>query len=81
MGKVELKIEIDQSLLDEARSVDIDIQTLALDSIRRAVAMRQAVETDVGDAKAWAEENAAALEMHRERIARFGIFGEDLRSW
>lgn len=76
MGKVDLKIEIDQSLLDEARSVDLDV-----DSIRRAVAIRQAAETDAADAKAWAEENAAALELHRERIARFGVFGEDLRSW
>lgn len=81
MGKVELNIEIDQSLLDEARSVDLDVEALAVDSIRRAVASRRASEADAASARAWAEENAEALELHRDRIARFGVFGEDLRSW
>lgn len=81
MGKVELNIEIDQSLLDEARSVDLDIEALAVDSIRRAVASRRASGTNAADARAWAEENAEALQLHRDRIARFGLFGEDLRRW
>ncbi|WP_420478640.1 hypothetical protein [Brevundimonas sp. FT23028] len=37
MGKVDLNIEIDQSLLDEARSADLDVEALAVDSIRRAL--------------------------------------------
>lgn len=81
MGKAELKIEIDQSLLDEARSADLDVQALALDSIRRAIALKRTGEADADKARGWAEENAEALELHRQRIAEYGVFGEDMRNW
>ncbi|WP_420471984.1 hypothetical protein [Brevundimonas sp. FT23042] len=51
MGKVELNIEFDQSLLDETRSVDLDVEALAVDSIRRAVAGRRASEADAASAR------------------------------
>lgn len=81
MGKAELKVEIDQALLDEARAIDLDVEALAVDGIRRAIAIRLAARTDAAAAKAWADENAEALDLHRARIDRYGVFGEDLRRW
>lgn len=81
MSKAELKVEIDQALLDEARAIDLDVQMLAVDGIRRAVAIKLAGRADTVKGQAWADENAEALTLHRRRIDRFGVFGEDLRRW
>lgn len=81
MGKSELRIEIDQALLDEARAFDLDLSALAADGVRRALAEKRAGLIDADRARAWATENAEALALHRKRIDEFGVFGEDLRNW
>jgi antitoxin CcdA len=85
MGKAELKIDIDQALLEDARRLDIDIGKASADGLRRALAQRRlALRSDdelKADAKAWAQENAVAIEAHRRRIERDGVFGEDFRTW
>ena len=85
MGKAELKVEIDQALLEDARRLDIDIGEASADGLRRALAQRlAAMRSDdelKADALAWAAENAVAMEAHRRRIERDGVFGEDFRTW
>ena len=77
MGKVELKLEIDADLAAEARESGVDLGA-TLESALRAKARGVG-----GDEKArrWAEENAEAIQAHRERIEAVGVFGEDLRTW
>lgn len=85
MGKIELKVEIDQALVDDARRLHIDIDEATVDGLRRALAHRlAAIRSDderAADAMVWAAENTEALEAHRRRIERDGVFGEDFRTW
>lgn len=85
MGKAELKVEVDQALLEDARRLDIDIGEASAEGLRRALARRLAAlrseEELAADAKAWAAENAVAIEAHLRRIERDGVFGEDFRTW
>ena len=75
MGKVDLNIEIDADLLDQARRLDIDIEEATADGLRRALIIRKnAALTD-------ATENADTLEAYRRRVERDGVFGEDFRTW
>lgn len=85
MGKTELRMDIDQALLDEARALHVDIASVTEASLRRALALKRASSMTVEDrqagADAWARENAATLDGHRKRIERDGVFGEDFRTW
>ena len=81
MGKVELKIEIDEALLEQARAIDLDVAAQAENGLRRAVLHRLAQRNEIETARAWATENADALALHAERIAEYGVFGDDLRRW
>jgi antitoxin CcdA len=82
MGKAELRLEIDQALLDEARALKIDVEALTVKSLR-SVLDRKRVElaSDSEKARQWAVENAEAIALHRDRIERHGVFGEDVRTW
>jgi len=85
MGKAELKIEIDPAMVAEAERLGVDLSRAGLAGVEQALARRRnALKSDVeraADARAWAEENAEALEAYNERIARDGVFGEDFRTW
>jgi len=49
---------------------------------RRHLNLRQTEARSAGDrAAAWAMENAEAIRVHNERVARRGIFGADARRW
>ena len=74
MGKAELKIEIDAELIDQARAAGVDLPAVTESALRAALA-------EGAKARRWAEENAEAIKLHRERIERHGVFGEDLRTW
>jgi antitoxin CcdA len=74
MGKVELKIEIDADLLSRAAAAGVDLPAITESAVRAALA-------DEEKAKRWAHENAEAILAHRERIEKYGVFGDDLRSW
>ena len=77
MGKAELKIEIDAALLEEARAAGVDLAGVTEAAVRRALG-----QSGIEDRAArWAEENAEAIKAHQERIEKFGVFGEDLRTW
>lgn len=85
MGKTELRLDIDQALLDEARSLDVDIASITEASLRRALAAKRAssltVDARQSEAEMWARENATTLEGYRRRVERDGVFGEDFRTW
>ena len=77
MGKAELRLEIDELLLQQARSADVHI-ALVLER-----ALKEALGPEAADARArkWAEDNATALKAYEERIEREGCFGEEWRNW
>lgn len=77
MGKAELKVEIDADFLAQAAAAGVDVSAVAEDALRAALARSDAE----GRAKRWAEDNVEAIAAHRERIERYGVFGEDLRRW
>jgi antitoxin CcdA len=81
MGKAELKIEIDQALLDEARALNIDIEVLTVESLKAMLDQKRVELASPDKARQWATENAEAIALHRERIDRHGVFGEDVRTW
>lgn len=82
MGKAELRLEIDQALLDEARALNIDVEALTVESLRSVLDHKRAgVVPDPDKARQWASENAEAIALHRYRIDRHGVFGEDVRTW
>lgn len=79
MGKGELKI--DPELLAEAEAVGVAASRIAEDAIRREMLRRMSPAEIEARAAKWAAENAVAIQAHRERIVRYGVFGEDLRTW
>lgn len=77
MGKAELKIEIDEALLEQARAAHIDPATV----FERALRERLAQHAPVQRTREWAAANAEAIRDHQDRIAVHGVFGDDLRTW
>jgi antitoxin CcdA len=93
MGKVELKIEVDEALLAQAAECGLDIPRIVEEALKLALPPPGLAEGSAPDftfdkalsdeekARRWAEENAEAIKAQRERIDAVGIFGEDLRTW
>jgi antitoxin CcdA len=77
MGKAELKIAVDDEALAKARAKGVDLTQVAQAAVDQAVRDL----TDEEEAQKWAEQNAVAIKAHRERIDKYGVFGEDLRTW
>ena len=78
MGKAEIKIDAD--LLEQAQAAGLQPERLAEEAIRRALPKPTDAEIRARAAK-WAAENATAIRAHEEQIEKFGVFGEDLRTW
>ena len=74
------KIEIDPELLEQAARLGIDVTGVDERTLRLYL---QKVDPAGAEARAkrWAEENAEAIRLHNERIDKYGVFGEDLRTW
>jgi antitoxin CcdA len=97
MGKVELHLTVDAELLAHAQEKGVVLGAALEEGIRAALARDepgrpigvvagaeyQRLHPEEAEAKArrWAEENAEAIKAHRERIEKYGVFGEDLRTW
>ena len=93
MGKIELKIEIDEAFAEKAKARGLTAAEAVEDLVRKsmdekridlvAAAARQRADPGGAEARAkqWVEENAEAIKANNERIARRGVFGEDLRRW
>lgn len=81
MGYPELKkIEIDPELLEQAARLGIDVTGVDERTLRLYL---QKVDPAGAEARAkcWAEENAEAIRLQKERIEKYGVFGEDFRTW
>ena len=82
MGKVELHIEIDAALLEEAKRRGVKLDAATEQGIRAALERQQSDhEVEEARTKRWASENAEAIRDHQVRIDQYGVFGEDLRRW
>lgn len=97
MGKIEMRVEIDGDLAEQARAAGITLDDAAELGLRIALAeagqgpalgivtarLRQVADPAAAEERArrWARENADAIRIHNARIAERGVFGEDLRRW
>lgn len=81
MGKAEPNIHVDADLLARAEAAGISPDYIAERAIRREILLRMTPKQQEARAKQWAEENAEAIKAHREQIEKYGVFGDDLRTW
>ena len=77
MGKADLNLRIDTEVLQELAASGIDPAQLAEAALKEAAKSR----SEAKKAAAQAGENAEAIKAHRERIEKYGVFGDDLRTW
>lgn len=80
MGKPERTIEIEPELLAQAARLGLDISGMDERSLRLHL---QKVDPAGAEerAKRWAEENAEAIRIHNEFVAKHGPFGAAWRRW
>jgi antitoxin CcdA len=81
MGKLELNLHVDDDLLVRARKAGISPEYIAERAIHREIVLRMSPQEQERRARQWAEENAEAIKAHREQIEKYGVFGDDLRTW
>ena len=81
MGKPEPNIHVDAALLARAEAAGISPEFIAEQAIRREMVRRMTPEQQEARAKQWVAENAEAMKAQRERIEKYGVFGDDLRTW
>ncbi len=96
MGKAELRIEIDEGLLEKAKAAGVPVEQVVEDALKAAVsessirpgflaasAARQKADPAAAEARAkkWAEENADAIKAYNERVERESCFGDEWRNW
>ena len=77
MGKAELKLEIDEKLLEQARAANVRMDLLVERALKTALGPEAAEER----ARAWASENADAIASYNRCIAEDGEFGKEWRNW
>jgi len=77
MGKTELKIEIDDLLLEQARAAEIQLSILMERALKEALGPDAAQER----ARRWAEASAPSIEAHNRFVEEHGAFGAEWRSW
>lgn len=77
MGKAELKLAIDESLLDEAEASGAELSVL----IERTLKARHSPDVAEARARRWAEENADAIASFNQFVEENGAFGEEWRRW
>jgi antitoxin CcdA len=93
MGKAELKLGIDQNLLERAEAAGVELEQALEDGVRLALtkteyslvesARRKALDPEGAQARAdqWAEENAEAIASFNQFVEENGAFGEEWRRW
>lgn len=80
MGKVELNIGIEPELVEQAERLGLDISDMDERSLRLHL---QKVDPAGAEARAkrWAEENAEAIRIHNEFVAKHGLLSDHFRPW
>jgi len=77
MGKVEVTIEVDEALLEQARASAVRVAVVLEEALKAALAMPSADDF----ARIWAEEHARAADDRETRTARRAPLGGYLRVW
>jgi post-segregation antitoxin (ccd killing protein) len=77
MGKAELRIEIDEHLLEQARAAEIHFSLLVERALKAALGPAAAEER----ARRWTEESAETIASHNRFVEENGEFGKAWRSW
>lgn len=77
MGKAELKLVIDETLLADAQASGTELSVL----VERALKARLGPDAAEARAKQWAEENAEAIASFNRFVEENGAFGEEWRRW
>lgn len=80
MGKIELTVQVDQELAEQAKASGQSLDTVVEEALRALIDHSSNAAAEAR-ARTWAEENAGAIREYNERIARRGTFGADLRRW
>lgn len=80
MGKVELKIDVDADLLEQAQAAGVSIAATLEEALRDAITDLNLEKAD-DRARQWAIDNAEAIEAYNRRIAGRGLFGDEHRKW
>ena len=80
MVKPELNLGIDPELLEQAERLGVATAGMSERDLRLHL---QKIDPRGAEARArrWAEENAEAIKAHNEFIEKYGVFGDDLRTW
>ncbi|RZJ01164.1 MAG: post-segregation antitoxin CcdA [Brevundimonas sp.] len=80
MGKVELNIGIEPELIEQAARLGLDVSGMDERALRLHL---QKVDPAGAEARAkrWAEENADAIRVHNDFVAKHGPFGAEWRRW
>ena len=80
MDKIELNPGIEPELVEQAARLGISIAGMSEVQLRLHL---QKVDPAGAEARAtrWAEENAEAIKIHNQFVARHGVFGAEWRRW
>ncbi len=80
MDKIELNPDIEPELVEQAGRLGISIAGMSEVQLRLHL---QKVDPAGAEARAkrWAEENAEAIKIHNEFVAKHGVFGAEWRRW
>ena len=81
MGKPEPNLHVDADVLARAKAAGVSVEFIAEQALHRETVRRMTPAEQKARAKQWASENAEAIRAHREQIEKFGVFGDDLRTW
>lgn len=80
MDKIELNTGIEPELVEQAARLGISIAGMSEVQVRLHL---QKVDPAGAEerAKRWAEENAEAIRIHNDFVAKHGVFGAEWRRW
>jgi len=80
MDKIELNPDIEPELVEQAGRLGISIAGMSEVQLRLHL---QKVDPAGAEARAkrWADENAEAIKIHNEFVAKHGVFGAEWRRW
>ena len=93
MGKAELRIQIAADLLAQARAAGVELDQALEEKLRALISeggrgvsagfARQDADATGADSRArqWAQDNSEAIRAYNDRVARRGLFSDDLRRW
>jgi antitoxin CcdA len=78
MGKAELSIEIDADLLARAKESSESLEALVEAGLRTALASAQSAQARGAE---WAAQNADAIKVYNQRVAKRGLISDEFRTW